>query len=133
MMTHFRKRFSKNILADINNMIVENAMEQVAEAAVEPCDEDDTPSNNGKLIVDATCTPADITYPTDLNLLNDAREKTEEIIDTFHILLSAKNVSLAPIARRPAKITWRLPNKKNQALRRFAKPSASNYVILNEI
>jgi len=35
-------------------------------------------------IVDATCTPADITYPTDLNLLNDAREKTEEIIDAMH-------------------------------------------------
>jgi len=40
--------------------------------------------NAGKLIVDATCTPADITYPTDLKLLNDAREKTQEVIDTIH-------------------------------------------------
>ncbi len=36
------------------------------------------------MIADATCTPADITYPTDLKLLNDAREKTEEIIDAMH-------------------------------------------------
>jgi len=31
-----------------------------------------------------TCAPADIRYPTDLSLLNEAREKTEEIIDTLY-------------------------------------------------
>jgi len=84
MMTHFRKRFSKEILAQINDMIVEDAMNQTSEVADESSDDDDKPSNHGKLIVDATCTPADITYPTDLNLLNEAREKTEEIIDAMH-------------------------------------------------
>ncbi len=34
--------------------------------------------------MDATCAPADITYPTDLKLLNAAREKTEKIIDVLH-------------------------------------------------
>jgi transposase, IS5 family len=34
--------------------------------------------------LDATCVPADVAYPTDLNLLNEAREKLEEIIDTLH-------------------------------------------------
>jgi hypothetical protein len=47
-------------------------------------EDDDTPSNQGTLIVDATCTPADVAYPTDLNLLNEAREKTEEMIDVMH-------------------------------------------------
>jgi len=28
--------------------------------------------------------PADIRYPTDWNLLNEAREKTEKIIDFLH-------------------------------------------------
>ena len=84
MMTHFRKRFSKEILADINDMIVADAMKQASDVADESSDDDDRPSNNGKLIVDATCTPADMTYPTDLNLLNDAREKTETIIDVLH-------------------------------------------------
>ena len=84
MMTHFRKRFNKETLAQINDMIVEDAMNQESEVADKSSDDNDKPSNNGKLIVDATCTPADITYPTDLNLLNDAREKTEEIIDAMH-------------------------------------------------
>ena len=38
-------------------------------------------SHQGKLIVDATACPQDISYPTDLNLLNDSREKAEELID----------------------------------------------------
>ena len=36
------------------------------------------------MLVDATCTPADIRYPTDVGLLNEAREKSEEIIDILH-------------------------------------------------
>jgi hypothetical protein len=38
----------------------------------------------GKLIVDATACPQDIGYPTDLNLLNDSREKAEELIDLLY-------------------------------------------------
>jgi hypothetical protein len=33
------------------------------------------------LILDASCAPADISYPTDLNLLNQGRKQTEKIID----------------------------------------------------
>ena len=39
------------------------------------------PENRGKLILDASCAPADISYPTDLNLLNQGRKQTEKIID----------------------------------------------------
>ena len=38
----------------------------------------------GKLIVDATACPQDISYPTDLNMLNDSREKAEELIDFLY-------------------------------------------------
>jgi len=38
----------------------------------------------GKLVLDATCTPADIAYPTDLGLLNSGREATEKIIDILY-------------------------------------------------
>ena len=41
-------------------------------------------ANRGKLILDATCSPADIRYPTDVSLLNEAREATEDIIDALH-------------------------------------------------
>ncbi|MCD6392801.1 MAG: IS5 family transposase, partial [Planctomycetes bacterium] len=86
LMTHFRKRFDKETLARINESIVLAARQQAREAASEHDDtpDDPPPGNRGKLIVDATCTPADITYPTDLKLLNEAREKTEEMIDVMH-------------------------------------------------
>ena len=45
---------------------------------------DAPPTHQGKMIVDATACPQDIRYPTDLNLLNDAREKSEELIDFLY-------------------------------------------------
>jgi transposase, IS5 family len=42
------------------------------------------PTNKGELIVDATACPQDISYPTDLNLLNDAREQSEKLIDILY-------------------------------------------------
>jgi len=47
-------------------------------------------SNRGKLIVDATCTPADISYPTDIGLLNEARVHTEKIIDILYKFLKGQ-------------------------------------------
>ena len=46
--------------------------------------------SQGKLIIDATCAPADISYPTDLNLLNRARIITEKIIDILYEPLKQK-------------------------------------------
>lgn len=87
-MVHFRKRFDKETLAQINELIVHKALQdkqEQCEGVSDDTSQDNTPpSNQGKLIVDATCTPADITYPTDVKLLNEAREKTEEIIDCMH-------------------------------------------------
>lgn len=40
--------------------------------------------NKGQLIIDASCSPADISYPQDLKLLNRTREKLEKIIDTLY-------------------------------------------------
>ena len=49
------------------------------------------PTHKGKLLLDATCAPADVRYPTDLSLLNESREKTEEMIDTlYHVNLGLK-------------------------------------------
>jgi len=46
--------------------------------------ETDTITHKGKLIADATACPQDIAYPTDLNLLSDSREKSEELIDVLY-------------------------------------------------
>ena len=40
--------------------------------------------NQGSLLIDATCAPVDIRYPTDLSLLNEAREVTEVLIHLMY-------------------------------------------------
>jgi IS5 family transposase len=88
LFVYFRKRFGKKKLSKINEAIACKAMEE--EKKAKPPDDSDGgssaggSSNHGKLIVDATCTPADITFPTDLKMLNTAREKSEQIIDILH-------------------------------------------------
>jgi hypothetical protein len=88
LMVHFRKRCDPEALARMNELIVQKSLDQNEKKHIDESentpDDDTSPSNQGKLIVDATCTPADITYPTDIKLLNEAREKTEEIIDCIH-------------------------------------------------
>ena len=41
--------------------------------------------NKGHLIGDATVAPSDIKYPTDLDLLNEVREKSEGLIDLLYV------------------------------------------------
>lgn len=54
-------------------------------------DEIISPNHRGRLLLDATACPQDIAYPTDLNILNDAREKSEDLIDfLFNVELHQK-------------------------------------------
>ena len=101
MMFHFRKRISLEMIEKVNESLVAGLRDND-----NPPSDDDPPdanlsvtaekpetensastkntNNNGRLILDATCTPADITYPTDSKLLNDAREKSETLVDLLY-------------------------------------------------
>jgi IS5 family transposase len=46
--------------------------------------ESNLPKNRVKLIIEATRAAADISYPTDLGLLNGSRQHTEKIRDTLY-------------------------------------------------
>ena len=89
MMVHFRKRFTEEAHRRINEKLIKEstAPAEPKKKAQDVNGSDGDPRNSGKLLVDATCTPADIKYPTDLGLLNEAREKTEEVIDLMHTSL----------------------------------------------
>jgi len=90
------------------------------------------PENSGKLILDATVAEQAIRYPTDLSLLNEARELSEKIIDTLHAerhdggkkprtyRQKARKAYLAIVKqRRPgAKVTRRGIKQQLQYLRR---------------
>ena len=105
MMSRFRQRLTAKMLQDVNDVITgRKTAEQIA-AEAEDHDEghDDDPgegsggsggeggdsgtkeeANGGTLILDATCAPQAIRFPTDTSLLNEARQNTEGIIDSLH-------------------------------------------------
>lgn len=70
--------------------------------------------NRGTLLVDATCVPADIAYPTDLNLLNTAREKLEAIIDTLYEPLIGQDVQKPRTYREQARKNYLAVAKKRR-------------------
>jgi hypothetical protein len=103
MMVHFRRRLPAAVVNDCNERIVRHAQQRIdEECQEEPDDPDDggesaltsseasstdpaaDNSNQGTLLIDATCVPSDIRHPTDLSLLNEARETTKKLIDEMH-------------------------------------------------
>lgn len=57
-------------------------------------DSNNTYGNNGTIIMDATCVPSDISYPQDLNLLNEARKDLEKIIDNLNENFKSKKTRI---------------------------------------
>ena len=87
MLVDFRQRINVNIVKKVNQRVVKRRQENSSKTSQENSIEGAEISEDkkrGKLIIDATCAPADITYPTDLKILNSAPEKTESIIDILH-------------------------------------------------
>ena len=103
MMTRFRQRITPEMLAWVNDQIIGRQEEEKKETPPDDDRKDDPPPeggdsssdaqaeenqeeepNEGTLILDATCVPQNIRFPTDTSLLNEAREKVEEIIDILH-------------------------------------------------
>lgn len=78
LFVEIRKRLGSDKLQRINETFL-GFTEPEADSN-EDKDSDDT-GHKGMLIMDATAAPQDIAYPTDVGLLNEAREKLEEIID----------------------------------------------------
>ena len=104
LMVHFRKRLGFDCIQSMNATLIAGMMRDEA-----PHDDNgDGPASgggpssgsgsgsganttppagtspSGSMLIDATCAPADITFPTDLKLLNQVREITEQVIDLLH-------------------------------------------------
>lgn len=78
--------------------------------------------NEGTLLMDATACPQDIAYPTDLNLLNDAREKSEELIDVLQAHVSTpKPRTYREVARKKFLATAQKKKKKKSEIRRAVR------------
>lgn len=80
LLVEFRKRLTAEVLEEINEMIIAyNAPDDPPPTG--GGDNEESEKNSGTLILDATCAPQNISYPQDVNLLNEARENLEKMID----------------------------------------------------
>ena len=90
-----RKRLGEESVSAINQLFINHTKRtqgtggKAASKAngTEHTDDDSSETEvkrEGMLLVDATAAPSDIRYPTDLGLLNEAREISEGIIDTLY-------------------------------------------------
>lgn len=79
-----------------------------------------TVSHRGNLLMDATVSPQNITYPTDLKLLHAAREKSEELIDKLYDKTLHKTVkprTYRQVARRDFLYTQKKKRKTHQEIK----------------
>lgn len=91
-MTWFRKRLTPEMLAEVNSYIINGGKKSKDDddhrehGQTGRCngEENIVIENKGTLILDATCAPADIKFPTDVSLLNEAREKLENMVTSLH-------------------------------------------------
>jgi len=127
LLVHFRKRISPNLINQVNERMVEKirSITPVKQKKKDSDAKNESP-NRRKLIVDATSAPADISYPTDLGLLNGARVHTEKILEILYKQIKEKNHkkprTYRNIARRDylaiAKQRRPAPNKRRQAIKK---------------
>ena len=91
-----------------------------------------TDKNKGLLLVDASVAPQDITYPTDLDLLNSCRERTERIIDELYIAAPGKRKPRThrKVARQDYLAAARKRNKSGKMWRKAIRKQL-NYVKRN--
>jgi transposase, IS5 family len=133
MLVHFRKRISLKMIGDVNEALVARLRDdatpssddelpapKVSNSASRPVPKESSPTKNTvnkvQLILDATCTPADINYPTDSKLLNKACEKSETLVDVLYAQCNkakAKPRTYRKIARKK----WLGFSKKRQHTR----------------
>jgi hypothetical protein len=111
LFVYIRKRLGCQDFDKMNQIIINKALNinnKDTEKDIKNDDSDDglkpnESTNSAKVQFDATIADADIKYPTDLNLLNDSREKSEEIIDK---LCHDLQIEKPRTYRRNARRSW---------------------------
>lgn len=122
MLVYFRKRIGLTELQAINEAIILG--ELTGSSKPKKVAEDEILPNKGDLKIDATCTPADVRYPTDLSLLNEARENTERVVDKLWAQVDSKEGELKPRTyRNKARKDFLSFTKKKNGSKRTIKKS----------
>lgn len=119
MMVHFRKRIGPQLLKQVNEWIHEEQVQPKDPPKSGPGGEGPTGNgeNRGALVVDATCAPQDIRFPTDVSLLNEVREKTERIIDELHARQTEPGVKVRTYRKKARRAFLRFIRTRKPSLR----------------
>lgn len=118
-MVYFRKRLDATTLAEINEKIIVFNTAQKDIKADDEDDHHDDDSNSGTLIIDATCAPQNIKYPTDTEQLNEARTHAEKIID---VLCEANDLRKPRIYRQKAQKVYLSIVKCKKKAKKWLRP-----------
>ena len=81
LFVEIRKRMGADVFASFEQVILEKIGERKKSSSTSESKE-----NSGKLLVDATVAEQAVKYPTDISLLNEAREISEHLIDELYAL-----------------------------------------------
>lgn len=133
----FRKRISAEMLMEVNEYLPAHKDDDKDNNTPPSAgtSNDDNPSkedaNKGTLTLDATCALANIRYPQDISLLNEAREKLETIIYRFCIYYGL--ALPRRYSRRARKDYLAFAKSKKHSTKKFARHFISSSVMLQEI
>jgi len=140
LMVHFRKRISAEMMKEITEAAFAAEARKVIEQEKADDGDDDgegdggEPKPQGTMLIDATCCPSDIHFPTDIGLLNHARELTESIIDLLYRQLISPGIikprTYREVARR-AYLAYARKRKHTTAEIRFTIRQQLQYVRRN--
>ncbi len=86
LFVEIRKRMGCEVFSSFEQTILNSIAEKKKGQQPEVVDQPDESENQGKLLVDATVAEQAIRYPTDISLLNEAREISEQLIDELYHL-----------------------------------------------
>ena len=96
LLAEFRKRLDDETLSEINEMIIDyNRPDDPEPGSGTDVREEGSvkAENSGTITLDATCAPQNISYPQDVNLLNEARENLEGMIERIGLSAAASHLS----------------------------------------
>jgi len=142
LLVSIRKRIDLDVFESLTDNLITKGLKLkagVKPEEVDPDTKDDDndddpgphPGSRGKLQMDATVCDADIKYPTDLDLLNESRQKAEELIDELCLKLGIKDkprtyrrvarkdfLNVSKMKRKPANVLRQAIRKQINYLKR---------------
>lgn len=134
LFVEIRKRLGLDYWQAINEIIIKHNSPTKKGDTENPPDtipsenREESPTNEGTINIDATIVEQDIQYPTDLGILNESREKLEQLIDTICFHTNQEKPRTYRINARKKYLNVAKKKRKSNKIIRKAVGQQLNYV-----